>query len=228
MRNNPGWKYVSATRGAKVITFGMPYDGYHRVDPGVAPMASDYRRPGMGYASFGAPAQTKTPLPANITTESSVTPSLGSVLGIASHGLDAIKSLAPMLDSAFSPAYTKAVGDISTDMYSGNISIYAIAYQVDDAEEVAKIYESNGYAVSIYTQSNPIRQQHNRQLYDYLQCDDANVNGIMDGQLLEDFIARIKNGLRLWHTDGNGNLICTSAPFGVRLGVLCVRDNTEV
>ena len=117
---------------------------------------------------------------------------------------------------------------LCTDTIASTLDIALTLFQVDDIDEVARIYESNGYAVSIYTQSNPIRQQHNRQLYDYLQCDDVNVNGIMDGQLLEDFIARIKNGLRLWHTDGNGNLICTSAPFGVRLGVLCVRDNTEV
>lgn len=226
MRNEPGFKYISAIRGPKTITFGMPYDGYHRVDMSAAPLPTDYRRPGMGYASFGAPVNQAHPLPkSSIEATESVSLNKGFV---ASAGLSAIKSMAPIFDAALMPPASKIQGTYSTDTIASTLDIAVTLFQVDDLDEVARIYESNGYAVSRYTQQNPLTTLHNRQMYDYLQCDEVNAAGIMDGELMEDFINRIRNGLRLWHTDGNGVLVASKQPFGVRLGVLCARDNTEV
>lgn len=149
-----------------------------------------------------------------------------SVNAAASAGLSAIKSMAPILDSAFAPSMTKIVGEMTADIYSDNAVISNQVLVVDDIEEVARIYESNGYAVSRYVEGSPF-SVHNRRMYDCVQCDEINVTGSIDGVALEDIRARFKNGIRMWHGNGNG-LVCEAAPFSIRMGQLCVKDNTEV
>ena len=227
MRNNPGWKYVNATRGRKNITFGdeanwRDYSNYYRMkSPGTE--ITFRGRPINGQSYYDGPmfAYESNVLDIN-------TPSKSAIAAASKFGASGLNSLAPVINALTSPAINKSQGDYSFDTIINAVTIMSTYYEVDDLDEVARIYESNGYAVSRYAQPNNLNTFHNRQLYDYLQCDDVNVCGIMDGTLLADFIGRLNAGIRLWHTDGNGELICTKSPFGIRLGVLCVRDNTEV
>ena len=57
------------------------------------------------------------------------------------HVARGVSSMSPLLDAALSPAIYKSSGDYSSAKPSDVITVSKEIYQVDDIEEVAKIYE---------------------------------------------------------------------------------------
>lgn len=133
--------------------------------------------------------------------------------------------LSGALNAAMSPSIFKSSGDYSIAKGTETISVTREVYAVDDLEEVAKIYESKGYAVSENTKQNLFSYSNNRRLYDVIQCDEMLISGITGEDIIADIKARFGNGLRLWHTT-NGILNCYT--YSVWFGELCIKDNTEV
>ena len=214
-RNYTGFKWKGTISKDKYISVAHPYDPYK---PYVQ------TPPPNKYASFGSPInQAVGSQDSSVYSSSLNAANLGPM---AKSGMSAISALTPVLDSLLSPAVPKSQGDFSADSISSASVIFLERYLVDDLDEVARIYESNGYAVTRYIQGSPL-SVHNRQMYDYIQCDEVNVTGTMDGMALEDIKARLTDGIRMWHTNEHV-LVCESSPFNIAMGQLCVKDNTEV
>lgn len=220
-RNNIGFKWRGTIGKDKYISLAHPYDAYKPFTAEPSPIPASLRN---NYASFGAPQNNGASASASSVDTSILN---GANAGSAINaGLSAIKSMAPMLDAAFAPSMTKIVGEMTADIYSDNAVISHQVLIVDDINEVGRIYESNGYAVTRYIQGSPF-SVHNRRMYDYIQCDEVNVTGTMDGMALEDIKARLADGIRMWHTNEHV-LVCELSPFSIAMGQLCVKDNTEV
>lgn len=133
--------------------------------------------------------------------------------------------LSGLLNAATSPSIFKSAGEYSMAKPSESISVTREVYAVDDLEEVAKIYESKGYAVSENTNQNLFAYSYNRVLYDVIQCDEMSISGVTGDDIIADIMARFGNGLRLWHMYQN-DFNCKR--YGVNFGELCIKDNTEV
>ena len=143
----------------------------------------------------------------------------------AAHG---VSSMAPMINALTSPAITKVQGEYSFDTVTNNTTITFMYYEVDDLEEVAKIYETEGYAVSIMTTQN-LFTLHDRLFYDVVQCDEINIAGVTGNDILGDIINRFQEGMRFWHTTTSmGHVYLVSDNYNIKLGQLCIKDNTEV
>lgn len=142
-----------------------------------------------------------------------------------SMGISAITSMAPILNAAFAPNIYRSSGEYSAAKLSETITVSRERYEVDDLEEVAKIYEGHGYAVSEELYTNPLLL-HNRTLYDVIQCDDMLISGVSSQEIIDDILGRFGNGMRLWHTNNDGSLVADT--YFVALGRLYFKDNTEV
>lgn len=150
----------------------------------------------------------------------------GLAMKAASVALQGIK--APM-NALLSPAVVKHNGDYSAERLSNTAFMCRTVSKVDDFNHVAELYETNGYAVEYRTSDN-LFQLHDRTLYDVVQCDDMVIAGLPTVELRELVKERFRNGLRLWHTKkyALNKVFITGRQYGVSLGSLCIKDNTEV
>ena len=138
---------------------------------------------------------------------------------LVDYGINAVNLLT-------TPDTIKIKGEYEADALGANALIYSQVVTCSNIEEVAYIYESVGYKVSINTDENLLQIQ-NRYYYDYIQCDEMNIH-VTDIDTQEAIISRFRDGLRLWHTtDG---VLNTQTVEGVTLemGQVCIYDNVEV
>lgn len=133
------------------------------------------------------------------------------------------------INSALAPDSPKASGIYWSDMVSGVAVISCSWYMVNDFDEVARMYESNGYKVhEINFNADPYIQ--NRYYYDVICCDNC-VFGLYDMsiELQQEIKDRLRQGFRAWHTKHNREtLIMNIEEVDLQLGCTCCYDNTEV
>lgn len=221
-RNNAGFilrdtsgKFVKPSvsfTSSESASFSTPPSYYGHV-PNISlddPYSAMSQNESRGYSLNGMPHQSSKSIDAHSAYY--------SLRGVTS-------GLSGMLDAAMSPAIFKSSGDYSISKPTETGSVTREVYAVDDLEEVAKIYESKGYAVSENTNQNLFSYSHNRTMYDVIQCDEMSISGVTGDDIIADIMARFGNGLRLWHMYRN-DFNCKR--YGVNFGELCIKDNTEV
>lgn len=136
------------------------------------------------------------------------------------------------LNAAFMPDNPRQIGSVSADRLSNALTVSYSEYKVQDFDECARYFESNGYKVhEVVTGS--ITQFHYRTYYDVIQLSNVSLNfsgAIHDNFINTAIVNRLSSGLRLWHTEdsylGRIDLVCERSSF--HMGQLCIYDNVEV
>ena len=130
----------------------------------------------------------------------------------------------------FTPDTVKQGNSASSDIMSSIMQPVEIVEMCTNIDTCAEIYEALGYKVHRITTDN-LFHSHNRYYYDVIKAD-VNIvltNVISDETTLAMIKERFSSGLRLWHTDSDGLLVCEeTSGVHLHMGQVCKYDNVEV
>ncbi len=140
---------------------------------------------------------------------SKTNPALATAMDIGKYAVDFMTTEA---NHAMAPNTLKKTGNISSSGMFATNNIRIKYYTRRDIEQVAKYFETAGYAVSLYLSNIFLRQDsHNdeyvrRYYFNVLKCDDImlDIFDFPEDQVTKTLIEnRLRDGLRLWRTYSN-------------------------
>lgn len=157
--------------------------------------------------------------------------SIGSSQGLISFAGSAINAL-------FQPNNPKTQGTMWANTFSSKNQIFTIWQQVNDLEECARYFETNGYKVhEIIHNALPGTNQvlpwkRTRYYYDVVSCIDMMIHHptmIISNVLENDLRRRFSDGFRAWHcTSSLGHVYPYIENRSYYIGCTCIYDNVEV
>ena len=132
-----------------------------------------------------------------------------------------------------SPSTLKATGNASAILFDGDGVISSKFYLCDDFKECCEYFEMFGYRVDWHVDTNLFTMNH-RHLFNYIKVSEMNIL-IGDKATEENFIARFKEGIRMWDTyEFYSSLIvrqvklcCKESPYNCEMGDCLKYDNLE-
>lgn len=154
-----------------------------------------------------------------------------------SSGNSIITLAASAVNAVFQPNSPKTQGTLWANTYSGKTQISTIWQRVNDIEECARYFETNGYKVHEVI-SNPISYlnpelpwKRTRYYYDIVSCNNIilSCSGTLLPAVLEDDLrSRLQEGFRAWHCYEGQAVYPYIELRNLIIGSTCVYDNKEI
>lgn len=144
------------------------------------------------------------------------------------------------LNASFSPDLPKQTGNVNSDRLVNAATILMRISMVNDFDECARYFETNGYKVheinkntsSSGSANTPSPWLRTRYFYDVVSIDNIAyrlLNAPLSEEVDEELRARFANGFRAWHGyEYQGRSYLYIEAENLILGSTCIYDNTEV
>ena len=139
-------------------------------------------------------------------------------IGVASEMVDYASE---DLNKVFTPDTVTQGNTYSSDVMNNSLSVISILNVASNIEDVAKIYESKGYAVDEIITNSPL-ENLTRYYYNYFEIDDLDITGniLIPFDHLDNIKERWSAGIRLY--------TMKHLPNDMELGDVCKYDNIEL
>ena len=125
------------------------------------------------------------------------------------------------LNKMFTPDTVTQGNTYSSDVMNNSLSVISTLNVVSNIEDVAKIYESKGYAVDEIITNSPL-DNLTRYYYNYFEIDDLDITGdiLIPFDHLDNIKERWSSGIRLY--------TMKHLPSNMEIGDVCKYDNVEL
>lgn len=126
---------------------------------------------------------------------------IGGAIGTANQ-------IATIQDIKHSPAKIQSSNDVLTTLLCDNNQPYIITQQVEDINQCMNYFENYGLLINKTINRDNLNNLYNRYYYDYVKFKDVEVDFgcIVSLDLRDNFISRLKNGVRFWHYSSGDNI----------------------
>ena len=167
----------------------------------------------LGKSLYGLSRKKRTPKRHKISQSQ-----IRAGIGVASEIVDYASE---DLNKMFTPDTVTQGNTYSSDVMNNSLSVISTLNVVSNIEDVAKIYESKGYAVNEIITNSPL-DNLTRYYYNYFEIDDLDISGdiLIPFDHLDNIKERWSEGIRLY--------TMKHLPNDMELGDVCKYDNVEL